>query len=166
MRLFALFGAVVVVGMSAAAGAATPSAEAVMPVRAFIDSFNKGDMKGMAAQTSSDGMLIIDEVTPFSWSGPKAFDTWSKALDDSDKAAGNTDAHVTDGKPVHVEVSADRAYVVVPVVYTFKQKDVTMRETAQMALTLQNGKTSWLITGFAWAGTKAKPVVAAAAAAK
>jgi hypothetical protein len=164
MRLFTLFGAVVVVGMSAAAGAATPTAEAMMPVRAFIDGFNKGDMKAAAAQTSPDGMLIIDEISPFTWTGPTAFDTWGKALDDSDKAAGNTDAHLTDGKPVHVEVRADRAYVVVPTVYTFKQKDVAMRETAQMALTLQKGKTGWLITGFAWAGTKAKPVVAAAAA--
>jgi len=48
MRLFTLFGAVVVFGMSAAAGAATPTAEAMVPVRAFIDSFNKGDMKAAA----------------------------------------------------------------------------------------------------------------------
>jgi hypothetical protein len=164
MRLITLFGSVVVVSMSAAAGAATPTAEAMMPVRAFIDSFNKGDMKTAEAQTSPDGMLIIDEIAPFTWTGPKAFDTWGKALDDSDKSAGNTDDHVTDGKPVHVELSADRAYIVVPAVYTFKQKDVAMRETAQMALTLQKGKTGWLIIGFAWAGTKAKPVVAAAAA--
>jgi hypothetical protein len=50
------------------------------------------------------------------------------------------------------------------VVYTFKQKDGAMRETAQMAVTLQKGKSGWLITGFAWAGTKPKPAVAAAAA--
>ena len=125
MKLFMLFGAVVVVGMSAAAGAATPAAEAMVPVRAFIDSFNKGDTKAAAAQTSPDGMSIIDEITPFTWSGPKAFDTWGKALDDSDKAAGNTDALITDGKPIRVEVSADRAYVVLPAVYTFKQKDDT-----------------------------------------
>ena len=164
MKLLMLFGAVVVVGMSAAAGAATPAAEAMVPVRAFIDSFNKGDTKAAAAQTSPDGMSIIDEIAPFTWSGPKAFDTWGKALDDSDKAAGNTDALITDGKPIRVEVSADRAYVVLPAVYTFKQKDVAMRETAQMALTLQKGKTGWLITSFAWSGAKPKPVVAAAAA--
>lgn len=39
-----------------------------------------------------------------------------------------------------------------------------MTETAQMALTLQKGKTGWLITGFAWAGTIAKAAAAAAAA--
>ncbi len=164
MRISTLFGAFVLISMCAAAGAATPAAEAMAPVRAFIDAFNKGDMKAAAAQTSPQGMLIIDEVTPFSWTGPKAFDAWGKALDDSDKAAGNTGAVVTDGKPVRVEVSADHAYVVVPAVYTFKQKDVAMRATAQMALTLQNGKTGWLITGFAWAGARAKPVAAAASA--
>jgi len=88
--------------------------------------------------------------------------TWGKALDAADKAAGNTDDLVTDGKPVHVEVSIDRAYVVVPAVYSFKQKGVPMRETAHMAITLQKGQTGWLITGFAWAGTRAKPVSAKA----
>jgi hypothetical protein len=164
MRLILLFGTVVAFGMSAAAGAATATSEVMVPVRAFIDSFNKGDMKAAAAQTSPDGMLIIDEVAPYSWSGTKAFDTWGKALDDSDKAAGNTGDLVTDGKPVNVQINADRAYVVVPAVYTFKQKDVAMKETAQMAVTLQRGKTGRLITGFAWAGTKPKPVVAAAVA--
>ena len=48
--------------------------------------------------------------------------------------------------------------------YTFKQKDVAMQETAQMVLTLQKGTTGWLITSFAWSGAKPKPVVAAAAA--
>jgi hypothetical protein len=98
-----------VIGMSGAAGAATPVAEAMVPVRAFIDAFNKGDMKAAAAQTSPEGMLIIDDIAPFSWSGPKAFDTWCKALDESDKAASNTVVHLTDGKPVHVETSANRA---------------------------------------------------------
>jgi hypothetical protein len=31
-----------------------------------------------------------------------------------------------------------------------------------MALTLQKGNTGWLITGFSWAGTKAKPAEAGA----
>ena len=151
--------------MAATAGAATPTAEAMAPVRAFIDSFNKGDMKAAAAQTSPDGMLIIDEIAPFTWSGPKAFDTWGKTLEESDKAAGNTDAQVADGKPIRVVVSADHAYVVLPAVYTFRQKDVAMRESAQMALTLEKGKTGWLITSFAWAGARPRPAMPAAAGA-
>jgi hypothetical protein len=162
MKLFALLGAVVVVGMPAATIGATPDAEVMMPVRAFIDGFNKGDTKAAAAQTSPDGIVIVDDIAPFTWIGPKAFDTWGEALDNADKVAGNTDDHVTYGKPVHVEVGVDRAYVVLPVVYTFKQKGVAQKETAHMALTLQKGNTGWLITGFSWAGTKAKPAEAGA----
>jgi hypothetical protein len=158
MRLIALLGAFIVAGLCAAAGAATPAAQVMVPVRTFIDSFNKVDTKTAAAQTSPDGMSIVDEIAPFSWSGTKAFDTWGQALEEADKAAGNTDARVTDAKPVRVEVSTDHAYVVVPAVYTFKQKGVSMKETARMAITLQKGKTGWLITGFAWAGTKPQPV--------
>ncbi len=162
MKLFAMIGAVFVVGMSAATLAAIPATEVMMPVRAFIDGFNKGDTKAAAAQTSPDGMVIVDDIAPFTWTGPKAFDTWGKALDDSDKAAGNTDSHLSYGKPVHIEASVERAYVVLPAVYTFKQKGVTQKETAHMALTLQKSKSGWLITGFSWAGTKAKPAQAGA----
>jgi hypothetical protein len=163
MRQIAVLGAFIVAGLSAAAGAATPAADVMVPVHTFIDSFNKGDTKTAAAQTSPDGMSIVDEIAPFSWSGPKALDTWAKTLEEADKAAGTTDGRVTDGKPVHVVVSADQAYVVVPAVYTFTQKGVAMKEAARMAITLQKGKTGWLITGFAWAGTKPQPVSANAA---
>jgi hypothetical protein len=160
VKLIAVLGAFIVAGLSAAAGAATPAAEVMVPVRTFIDSFNKGDTKTAAAQTSPDGMLIVDEIAPFSWSGPKAFEAWGQALEEADKATGNTDARVTDGKPVQVVVSTDRGYVVIPVVYSFSQKGVPMKETARMVITLQKGKTGWLITGFAWAGTKPQPVSA------
>ena len=163
MRLIAVLGAFIVASLSATAGAATPAAEVLVPVRTFIDSFNKGDTKTATAQTSPEGMSIVDEIAPFSWSGPKALETWAKALEETDKAAGNTDARVTDAKPVRVEVSTDHAYVVVPAVYTFKQKGVAMKETARMAITLQKGKTGWLITGFAWAGSKPQPVSTSAA---
>jgi hypothetical protein len=158
VKLIAVLGAFVVAGLSATAGAATPAADVMVPVHTFIDSFNKGDTKTAAAQISPDGMLVVDEIAPFSWSGTKAFETWGQALEEADKAAGNTDARVTDAKPVRVEVSTDHAYVVVPAVYTFKQKGVAMKETARMAITLQKGKTGWLITGLAWAGTRPQPV--------
>ncbi len=55
-------------------------------------------------------------------------------------------------------VSADRGYVVVPAVYTFKAKGVAMREPAQIVVALQKGTSGWQISGWAWVGTKPKPV--------
>jgi hypothetical protein len=65
------------------------------------------------------------------------------------------------GKPVRVIVSADRAYVVASVVYTFKQKGVAMRESAQVVCALQKGSAGWLIAGWTWVGTAPKPAAGA-----
>jgi len=162
MKAFAPFLTALLLGIAATAGAATPENQAVAPVRMFIDSFNKGDMKAAASALSPTGLVIIDDVAPHMWTGPNAFEAWSKALDASDQAEGNTDGAVVLGKPTRVIVSADRGYVVVPAVYTFKKKGVAMREAAQLVCALQKGSSGWLITGWTWAGTKPKLIAAAA----
>jgi len=162
MKSLAFFGAVALLGISAAAGAATPDANLMAPIRVFVDGFNKGDMKAAAAALTPAGLSIIDDVPPHVWAGPNAFDSWSKALAASDQAAGNTDGAVKLGKPAHAVVSAERGYVVVPAVYTFKTKGVAMREPAQIVVALQKGTSGWQISGWAWVGTKPKPAAAAA----
>ena len=162
MKTFALFGTIALLGISAAAGAATPEAQVMAPIRQFLDSFNKGDLKAAAAAFSPSGLTIIDDVPPHVWAGPNAFESWSKALAASDQTEGNTDGAVTIGKPTRVIVSADRGYVVSPAVYTYKAKGVAMREAAQMVYALQKGTSGWEITGWTWVGTTPKPVAGAA----
>jgi hypothetical protein len=162
MKLLALFGAIALLGFSAAAGAATSDRDVMAPVRAFVDGFNKGDMKAAAEALSPAGLSIIDDIPPHVWAGPNAFDSWSKALAASDQVAGNTDGAVKLGKPAHVVVNADRGYVVVPAVYTFKAKGMAMREAAQIVVALQKGAGGWQISGWAWVGTKPKPAAGTA----
>lgn len=162
MKSFAILGAIMLFGISAAAGAATPDPDIMAPIHVFVDGFNKGDMKAAAGALVPAGLSIIDDVPPHVWAGPNAFDSWSKALGASDQAAGNTDAAVKLGKPAHAVVSADRGYVVVPAVYTFKTKGVAMREPAQIVVALHKGTSGWQISGWAWVGTKPKPASGAA----
>jgi hypothetical protein len=161
MKPRTLLVAVALRGLSAAADAATPQAQVMAPIRLFIDSFNKGDMKAGAAAFAPAGIVAIDDVPPHVWSGPNALDAWSKALAEADQAAGNTDGAVALGKPVRIIVGADRAYVVASVVYTFKEKSVAMREPAQIVCSLQKGSSGWLITGWTWVGTTPKPAAGA-----
>ena len=51
--------------------------------------------------------------------------------------------------------------MIVPSTYTYKQKGVAMRETAQMTFTLKKGANGWLIHGWTWTGPKAQKVAAA-----
>jgi ketosteroid isomerase-like protein len=154
MRDLALGMAVCLI-MGAAAGAQTPDAQMIAPIQKFIDSFNKGDIAGAAATHAAEAdLVIIDEVSPFLWRGPRAFQQWSTDLDGDSKKRGVTDQMVKIGRPTRTEVSGDQAYVVVPAVFTFKEGAVAMRETAQMTFVLKKSAGGWLIHGWTWTGSK------------
>ena len=128
----------------------------------FIDSFNKGDAAAAAATHSATADLaIVDEVAPFLWNGPQAFQTWAADLDSDAKKNGITDQNVAISAPTRSVTSADRAYLVVPAVYTFKQRGVAMREKAQMTVVLKKDASGWLIHGWTWTGPNPTPAPAA-----
>jgi ketosteroid isomerase-like protein len=127
------------------------------PIHKFLDSFNKGDVPGAAAaHAATADLVIMDEVSPFVWHGAQAVQTWAGDLDRDAKKNGVTDQKVTLGAATRVEVDGGSAYVVVPATYSFKEKGVAMRETAQMTFTLKKGADGWLIQGWTWTGPKAR----------
>jgi len=153
-----VIGFICAVVWSATAGAASPNDEIAAPIKQFIDSFNTGDAKAAAAAHMEKGLMIIDEVPPFVWHGHDAFKSWSDALASHDTKLGITDQIVTLSAATRVETDADRAYAVVPAVYTFKQKGVAMREVAQMTFALRKVAAGWRIAGWAWTGPTPQPV--------
>ena len=44
-------------------------------VRRYVDAFNNGDVKAMAA-TCAEPMQILDGMSPHVWQGPKAAENW------------------------------------------------------------------------------------------
>jgi ketosteroid isomerase-like protein len=131
-----------------AAAPAGPTA----PIHQFIDSFNKGDVKAAEAAHTADAVMI-DEVPPHVWRGPKAFQDWAAALDKDAKAKGQTDEKVTLGQTVRSQVDGDTAYVVIRATFTYNEKGKPMSEPAQMAFALHKVAGAWKISGWAWTGT-------------
>jgi hypothetical protein len=157
MKTFGMAGmALAAASMAAPAVARDPQIEA--PITAFVDAFNKGDMTTAKAQMAAGGVVIIDEVPPFRWGGPKAFDTW--VSDDGKDAAANgiTEQAVHIGTPTRELVAGNHAYVIVPSVYTFKLKGVAMTETAQLTFALDRGAAGWKIVSWTWTGPEPTPV--------
>jgi ketosteroid isomerase-like protein len=143
----------IVVMLMAAAGfaAASDQADVMKPVNQFVEGFNKGDVKSALA-TCADQVFIIDEFAPYQWSGLGACSAWANDYDADAKKNGVTDGVVTLGEPKHVDVSGDRAYVVVPADYRWKQNGKPMKETGStLTLTLRKGADGWRITSWAWA---------------
>ena len=58
---------------------------------------------------------------------------------------------MTLGAPKHVAVTGDRAYVVVPADYAYKQKGKPVKEIASLfTVALQKGAAGWRITAWSW----------------
>jgi ketosteroid isomerase-like protein len=146
-----------------AAGATAADAQLAAPIQKFIDSFNKGDAAGAAATHAAGADLsITDEVPPYLWRGPQALQTWSADLESDALKRGITDPAVTISAATREETTGDQAYVVVPAVYTFKEKGVAMREAAQFTFVLKKGAGGWLIHGWTWTGPKPTKATVAA----
>ena len=139
------------VGALAAGPALAAEKDDVMaPINQFVNGFNKGDVKSALA-TCAEQTSIIDEFPPHEWHGAGACATWAKDFDADAKKNGVTDGVVALGKPRHVDVSGDRAYVVVPASYSYKVKGKRMKESnSMMTLALQKGAGGWLIVGWTW----------------
>lgn len=120
-------------------------------IRHFGDAFNKGDVKAAKALHVAKP-VIIDEVGPHLWTGPKAFDGWLADVAKSDAAEGKTDGQVALNTPTREVVSGDRAYVIVPSTYTFKQKGKILHEIAQMTFVLTKVSSDWKIAAWTWTG--------------
>ena len=122
----------------------------MVPVHQFVDGFNKGDTK-TAAAACADQTSIIDEFPPHEWHGAGACAKWMNDYDADAKKNGITNGIVTLNKPRHIDITADRAYVVIPANYTFKKKGKPVKETGSiLTLALQKGAAGWRITGWAW----------------
>ena len=130
--------------------AADDKKDVMVPINQFVDGFNKGDAGAAAA--CADETSILDEFPPHEWHGSGACLKWMNDYDADAKKNGITDGLVTLGTPKHIDITGDRAYVVIPSNYTFKMKGKPVKETGSaLAFALHKGETGWRITGWAWA---------------
>lgn len=145
-----LFMAFIAAALIAGPAVASDTTDVMVPVRQFIDGFNKGDIKSALA-ACADQVSIIDEFAPYEWHGAGACASWASDFDADAKKNGITDGSVTLGSPRHVDITNERAYVVAPAKYVFRVKGKRTKETgAKLTLALQKGTTGWRITAWTW----------------
>lgn len=137
--------------------AAARDAAVEAPIHAMMDGFNKGDIAAVKALHVA-APTIVDNVAPFYWSGPAAFDNWISDLGSAEAAAGKSEGAVWLGDPVDEVVAGDRAYVVTPSRYTYKQHGEVMREEGFIAFVLVKDASGWKIDSWTWASPTAAPV--------
>ena len=147
--IVAVVVALAVLPVAASAATASDKKDVMATVHQFTDSLNKGDTKTALAACAAQSS-IVDEFPPYHWQGTACTD-WANDFEAFNKQSGITDPIATLGKPRHVDVTGDRAYVVVPATYTYKQNGKRMTEAGStLTAALQKGADGWRVTGWAW----------------
>ncbi|MGZ4818451.1 MAG: nuclear transport factor 2 family protein [Terriglobales bacterium] len=153
---FALMALAAGAGFGQDKTAAADKTAVMKPVQQFTDAFNKGDAK-TAAAACADQTSIIDEFPPYEWHGAGGCAKWMNDFDADSKKNGITDGSVKLGPARHVEVMGDRAYVVVPAEYSFKQKGNAMKESGStLTVALRKGANGWRMTAWTWTKNELK----------
>jgi hypothetical protein len=138
-------------------GAQTPAKSAmsgekgaVMAViKEFETDFNTGNSNWV--QLCADQASIIDEFPPYAWSGSGGCGQWGKDYEADAKKNSVTDPSVWFGAAKHLDISGDRAYVVLPASYSYKQNGKAVKEAgAMLIIALQKSGNNWRITAWTW----------------
>jgi ketosteroid isomerase-like protein len=119
-------------------------------VRQYVDAFNNGDEKAMAA-LCADPMQILDGMSPHVWQGATAAqDWWRDALVEGEHL-GVSGYHIGLGEPRHVDVTGDYAYVVVPTTFDYNRQGKLVSQTgASFTVALRKVDGNWRLTAWAW----------------
>jgi ketosteroid isomerase-like protein len=136
--------------------AVAPAEDPVSAVSRYIDAFNRGDVKTMAACFAVPGS-ILDGMAPHVWHGATATEDWYRDVLAEGAHHGASDYFVTIGTPMHANVTGDAAYVVVPATMTFQIRGKQMTQTGAIFTTaLRKTADGWRIASWAWSkGTPA-----------
>ena len=95
---------------------------------------------------------IIDEFPPHAWQGATACADWRNDYETFVKNHRITDVNIPFREPSHIEITGDRAYVVMPTILTYEQHGKQDTEAgAVWTFALQKVSAGWRITGWAWA---------------
>ena len=126
--------------------------------RSVVDAFYTAAMAASKNDGGNDDAIRSTHCgrrrrsSPPPWHGTGACAKWASDFDADAKKNGITDGVVTLSKPSHVDITADRAYLVIPANYMYKQKGKSVSEVGSIiTLTLQKVPAGWRITGWSWA---------------
>jgi hypothetical protein len=148
--LFFTFGVAWLAAIACTPASASPQSDVMVTVHQFVDGFNRGDDKSALA-TCANPASIIDEFPPHSWQGPTACADWLRALTAGNAHDGITGGIVTLSPPWRVDVTGDRAYVVVPATYAYKQHGKPeIEKDSILTIALRRVAAGWRISGWAW----------------
>jgi hypothetical protein len=127
--------------------------EVLSRIQQTIDAANR-NIDTALASNFMPSVVLVDDLAPYVFQGPAAdaILEWTNAYGADSVKNCITDFSMQLLKPRRVEVSGDRAYIVLPAVYSFKQRLRPMQKRGTITATLERLDKKWLIATWSWAG--------------
>ena len=144
------FAALAALGLFAPAPVVRAQSAVMVPVKQFVNGFNKGDSKSSIAACEDD-LSIVDDFAPYEWHGKGAMTRWLQDIESFAKKNGVSEERVTLGKDWHSETTGDRAYLVIPITVAYKMKGKPMKDRGVFTIALHKGSTGWRISAWSFA---------------
>ena len=151
-NILSLVVAIAVAIVGAEPLAASQETDLMVPVRQFIDGFNKRDIK-MVEAACAEQTFVIDDFPPHQWRGQKAISRWFHDLVRLSEKDRMSDILVTPSKPRHVHIAGTNAYAVVPIDLRYREKGRLVKTTGLMTLALRKSVEGWRIAACSWTWT-------------
>jgi ketosteroid isomerase-like protein len=120
--------------------------------RKAFDAFNRGDITAFEATWADRVDAIINQVSPYVWTGEDALRQWLAASASHSMSAGVTSATITAGTPLGLEIVGDSAFVVMPVVMAFVQSGVALQQRGTQVCVLNKSEQGWRFKSLAYGG--------------
>lgn len=142
----------------ALASASLPSMAGSTPTgtihQAQVD-FNKGNYAAWSA-ACADSAMVTDDIPPYAWSGPGACNNWLASFRSAIKAQHMNNISVLFGAPIHMQVSGNTAYLVLPATLHFSRNGKLVRMGGNMMTVVMRRASNgdWRMTAWTWADGK------------
>ncbi|HEX2590690.1 MAG TPA: nuclear transport factor 2 family protein [Rhizomicrobium sp.] len=144
----AAFAAALLVATPVLADDATDP-EIMATIKTFSDGMAKGDTDKIAAAQVANP-TIIDEFSPYLWTGNGSIAAWGGDFQKDATAKGISEPKLVVGKVQRALVDGDKAYVVAAANYTFKQNGMIMGESATITMVLNKTADGWKIAAWSF----------------
>jgi ketosteroid isomerase-like protein len=135
---------------SIAPTAASPSGDVLTAFNTEMKAYNKGDVQAFMAGCAPSA-TAIDEFPPYVWQGSGACAQWWHSFEAWSKESDVRYGMGTLGTPMRVEVTGDRAYLVIPATFPYTDHGKAVTASGTFAVTMAKSGGRWLITAWAWA---------------
>ena len=139
-----------------APAAAGPADDAMAVVASTMDKFNAGDANAFIAAHTPDA-TIVDEFAPYQWRGQGSAARWMADYGKDAAARKISGGRVDYGKPVQASGTANSAYIVLPVTYSFTQDGRKMSAKGSMTFVMSKAGDAWKIAGWTYAAPAPGP---------